>query len=367
MEREAEYFFRHAGLRDAAYQLIPLSDRARLHAIALDVLEETLAAGPDAASELANHAREAQLGAFGSELPYRELRYLRLAARHADAKYENDAACRLWERAAAHSAASATERAEAYANAGVTHWMLGRRDAALRCLTAAIQMPQAAPRCAAFALIERGTLYRDVRDREGATRDLERALAIARRVGDKDLELRALGNLCTTQDTGMDQAAARELYTPVIRLARQTGNLRAAGITEGQIGQACMRGGEFSAAEAHLRESIKMLRQARDRLNEAAMLSALGRVFRNRPDGDRATNLEHAARLYREAIAANDAMGFLFQRSSPLVGLAAVYREQGKYSLARKFARQALETALEVGDPDEVAAASDELRAIGPE
>jgi tetratricopeptide (TPR) repeat protein len=361
---ESAYLFRHGALRDAAYQLIPLSQRSRLHAIALDVLEENLSAGLETAFELADHAREAQTGSFASELPFRELRYLRLAAMHADSKYENDTACRLWERAALHPAASPTERAEAYGNAGVTHWMLGRRPQALRCLGAAIDTPQAAPRCVTFALIERGTLFRDVREHEPATRDLERALEIARRIGDKHLQLRALGNLCTIRDTRMTRVAARELYAPVLKLARETGNLRAVGITEGQIGQACMRSEEFAAAETHLHESISMLRQAGDRLNEAAMLSALGHVFRSRTDGERAANLERAAELYREAIAANDAMGFLFQRSSPLVGLASVYREQGKPAQAREFARQALQTALEVGDPAEVAAASDELHAL---
>jgi hypothetical protein len=58
-------------------------------------------------------------------------------------------------------------------------------------------------------------------------------------------------------------------------------------------------------------------------------------------------------------------MGFLFQRSGPLLGLAAVYREQGKLAQARELAKRALQAAMEVGDPAEIASASDELHALG--
>jgi predicted ATPase len=163
---EAAYFFRHGALRDAAYQLIPVSGRSRLHRLTLDILEEALGASLESTAELAEHARLAQVGAAlaGTELPMRELRYLRLAALHAASKFQNEEACRLWERVAAHAGATESERCEALAEAGVTHWMLGRASEALRCLSGAIGEGKCVPRRLGFCLIERGSLHRELRD-----------------------------------------------------------------------------------------------------------------------------------------------------------------------------------------------------------
>ena len=62
---ETAYLFRHAMVREAAYQLQPPADRSGLHVLALDILESVLAqAGPVMqkihAAELAHHARTAQ-------------------------------------------------------------------------------------------------------------------------------------------------------------------------------------------------------------------------------------------------------------------------------------------------------------------
>ncbi|MCB9895727.1 MAG: tetratricopeptide repeat protein [Planctomycetes bacterium] len=361
---ETEYLFRHAAARDAAYQLLPLSQRARLHALALDILEESTSfASLDAVYALAEHARLAQTGVTipGSELRYRELRYLRLSAFNAASKYENDESTRLWERIADHPAASDTERAEALAEAGVLHWMLGRREPALRCFTRAIDIKGARSDRVAYCLIERGTLFRDVREYEAARRDLGDALELARKAGDKHLQLRALGNLCTVEDENMTQGGARELYAPVQKLAREIGDSRAIGVAEGQIGLACSRGGDFADAEKHLTESIRLLRDAGDKLNECEMVSALGALYRDRTDGDRRLNLMRALQYFREALELKDQLGFLFQRSSALSGLASAHRLSGLLDEAERHAREALRVAIEVGDPEAVGAAYLEL------
>ena len=85
---ELAYLFRHALVREAAYQLQPPADRAQLHLLALDILEDVLAAESDRllrahAAELAEHARAAREGAEPerqAELGLRELGHLRRAA-----------------------------------------------------------------------------------------------------------------------------------------------------------------------------------------------------------------------------------------------------------------------------------------------
>lgn len=354
LDAETIYLFRHATVRDAAYQLLPLSQRSRLHGIALEILEETtLGMSLDSILDLAEHAGLAQQGVTiaGGDLPYRELRYLRLAAVNAAAKYANELAARLWERVAEHRSADTGERVEAFAEAGLMHWMMGRRKPALECLSRGIALAEDGAQ-RAFCLIERGCLHRDVREITQATRDLESALEIARAIGDKRLQLRALGNLCTVRDAEMTQAGVAELYAPVLKLARGIGDTRAVGITEGQIAIACMRSENWQESERHLHESILLLRDAGDTLNESAMLSSMGTLYLERTDGDRRHNLMESAAHFRSALGLKDQSGFLFQRAEPQLGLATVNREMGMLPEAKRWASDALKVAQEVGDPE---------------
>lgn len=86
MNAESAYLFRHALLRDAAYQLQLPSDRARLHGLAFAILEDLaggirpVALGPPPsqlephptdpfAEELAAHARISGIHAREAERP----------------------------------------------------------------------------------------------------------------------------------------------------------------------------------------------------------------------------------------------------------------------------------------------------------
>ena len=123
MHAEHIYLFRHALLRDAAYQLQLPGDRARLHALAFGVLEQIIGGPPQEqgrispalatrpplwahgalALELAEHAQRAvELDAAFE--PHRA-RYLRRAAEHAEVQYLNAHAAQLWVKVAAASPA----------------------------------------------------------------------------------------------------------------------------------------------------------------------------------------------------------------------------------------------------------------------
>ena len=146
MRAEMAYLFRHALLRDAAYQLQLPGDRARLHALAFAAIEE-LAGGRapepaplDAAEpvpfqphstdpfseELAGHARVASPEG-AAWLATRRL-YLCRAAQHAEGDFHPGAAERLWREFA--DLVEGAEKGEALRRASVAADNAGRSGSA---------------------------------------------------------------------------------------------------------------------------------------------------------------------------------------------------------------------------------------------
>lgn len=118
MQAETAYLFRHALLRDAAYQLQVPSKRARLHELVLELLPSLLTPSElsETERELADHALLAAAGATperANQLGLMELGYLTSAAQTARARYQNADARMLWDRVHAHRMASASQRVAA--------------------------------------------------------------------------------------------------------------------------------------------------------------------------------------------------------------------------------------------------------------
>lgn len=128
MDAEIAYVFRHALVREAAYELQPPGDRAVLHALVIEIVEAALASDDpllDAwALELADHARAAQAFrrtanlALLKALADKEVGYLVRAQKYALAEYDNGVAVALGTRIADHAAASYDDRFSALVQAG---------------------------------------------------------------------------------------------------------------------------------------------------------------------------------------------------------------------------------------------------------
>jgi len=363
---EADYLFRHAALRDAAYHLQIPSERARMHKLVFEILEGALSE-PERellALPLAEHAELAQRGVTWATdaLPRKSLEYLQLAARNAASRFENQQAIQLYDRIAAHPMTTIGQRVDAIVECGTILWFVGRRQAAIRKLDEAVECASSDMPRLAFALIERGALYRDLNHYDRARRDLQLALEVARDCKDRRLELRAHGNLGTVLQRGRTGAQVEELFAPVLALASELGNDRAIGITKGQIAQGYNDDGDHARAEALLRESLNLLRKCGDRMNEAVMLSTLGASFLSRTDGDLRGTRQKAATYYREAIRVNESIGNRPQQPEALAGLARACLELGLESEAERSARTAIAEGIELGKPGAVASA---LQVIG--
>ena len=150
MRAEDVYLFRHAMVRDAAYELQPPSDRARMHGMVLETVEAAFddpAALEPWAYDLAEHARLAQVQrrtaklAELHDLAAKHLQYLRLAAAFAKRSYNSEQGVEVALAIADHPQGDDLERAQALNDAGSFLMNLGRLDDAVpvmeRCLALA--------------------------------------------------------------------------------------------------------------------------------------------------------------------------------------------------------------------------------------
>ena len=211
MHAESVYLFRHALLRDAAYQLQLPGARAQLHALAFAVIEE-LCGGrapatkrdesgeltfephstDSAAHELADHARFARtLGRqagrraeFESMLAA-QVMYLPRAAAYAEERFQLELSTRLWKEHA--ELVSGAEQAASLRRAAVVLFRAGRTRFAEPLLERAVALFRGAglPRREGVALGNLASVYQDIGRLEKATHCFVRALALHRRAGDR--------------------------------------------------------------------------------------------------------------------------------------------------------------------------------------
>jgi tetratricopeptide (TPR) repeat protein len=350
LSAESVYAFRHALLREAAYQLQLPADRARLHELAFEVIE-ALSGGrpPEApplgtpghledpplvsdvfAEELAGHARLACHSDQSSPALVRAQRiYLRRAAVFAASRYRQDAASENWQRFAELVAGS--ERGEALHRAGTAslaggrsrvaeglfrraveaHREGGNRAAEGRSLGALANVFHLAGRAddAEATYREAMSIHREVGDRrsEGvgmgdlasllkdrgrideSRRGQEAALAIHREVGNRRLEGIALSNLANLHGAGDRTAEGEAAYREALAINREVGDRRTEATTLGNLAGFCMRQGRLAEATRLREEALKIARQIGNRRLEGIALGELSDCF---SEAGRATEAE---------------------------------------------------------------------------
>jgi tetratricopeptide (TPR) repeat protein len=361
MNAEQAYLFRHAMLRDAAYQLQPPSHRAALHKHALAILEQSVPAAdlPLMAAELADHARLAGAGLASPEveLADKELEYMLMAADHAEEVYQNTRAIELHQRVAAHPRASTEQRASALLRAAVLWWFMGARTPAEQSFHAALKL-ETPDNIRAWCLVELGVMHRDLDEWEQAETHLRDALKHAKQCGDSRLELRALGNLTTVIDRKYSVDDAIELYQPVIALAEELGARAAVGICYGQIGVLNHRARRLPAAEVWTRRAIITSEESDDKLNAAAQYGTLAEVLlTGMREGGPTARINEAEEAAQKSLELNREIGAYLQLVNARLSLAECALVKGNTHEAESHARQGLELALEQGRPGQIAQA----------
>ncbi|MBK8207571.1 MAG: hypothetical protein IPK87_12410 [Planctomycetes bacterium] len=248
---ENAYLFRHALLRDAAYDLHLPAERALLHEAAAELLETVHADELDAAaSEIAEHLR------ISGRHPEREREYTVRGARHARDNYNHDVALRLFKRQSeigtpnevieAHQRLYGILRAHFNDKHGARRqalalWRVGRRQGVLEAVSHALNY---------LAGLERGAR---------AQRLLRRSFLLAKRAQAWLPAALAVGNLGATYASELDHRRARRLFMYSIRMHRRANNPLGEGFFLSALSGQQRQLGDLAAAYRSAEEGMAIL------------------------------------------------------------------------------------------------------------
>jgi tetratricopeptide (TPR) repeat protein len=353
---EVAYLFRHAVLRDAAYNMQLPSDRTRLHGLAL-TLTENLFGGPppkaeldhwgeqkyaphsvDAvASELARHAREA------GDMPEPRRVYLRRAAEHAAAGQRVEDAARHWLECAELCAGA--DRAEATRRAAEVLLYSGYAGRAEPLLSASLDLARQSGdggrQALALASFARACSQTgQVQKAEQAHRD---ALALHSRAGNRRGEGVALGNLAMLCHQTGRAAQAIELYQRALEIFTAIRDEGLEAPTLGNLAAITHESGRSAEAEAMYARALEILRARGERRVEGMLLGNLAVVYAG------TGRIEQAERTYEQALAIHRETGNRRFEAIVLGNLGVRYVDTGRLELARRAFETSIAMLIETG------------------
>lgn len=344
---ELAYLFTHAVYREVAYHLQLPSERARLHGLALDILEAAHGANlPAVALALAQHAR------LASENPtredrLREARFLRMVMEAARQRAAQETGLRCADRLLELDVLDSLDQFSVMQQRANMLADLGRAEAtrAAQAQTIEFATRRCTPRERASALLAASRFEAMQGGLEACRAMLAQADAIVGPDGDAGLRGSVLESKATLADHEGDQAAAESMFRQAIELQRQAGNRPLMRQVQGNLANTLAARGRREEALAILHDLIPHFEADGDLRtvgialsNVAKQLLVLGRHAESEAQFLRAMELHRQTGVRRsEAFA--------------LANLSEVWRNLGKLDDSEQAIVRALEIAREVGQP----------------
>lgn len=402
MSAEQAYLFRHAVVRDAAYQLQLPSVRRGLHGHAANILEAMHGGAPpplqnpaaphkahpvdSVAHEIYEHLRlslqSAQLGQRArTVLEERVALYAYRAARFAEEHFQFAEALRLYEQRARRRGASDASRARDLTRAATMATFLYDNARAgllsregLEAASASgdeILVGMATTEVARVVLLggdaekaiglysealvhlrnagdggRIGTALASIAIAEhqlGRTSDAavhyQQALAVHRAAGDRSGEGSTLSNFANLHMTANEHELARAEFMEAIAIARETNNLRGEGYALGNLGELYLKMRREREAEQYLTRALEVHTRAGNREQEAWIASRLALFSVERKELARAESLYRRALMALEGTDKREWIGAMWSK------LAVMFYEANRTQEA-EAARKESESAL---------------------
>ena len=343
---EEAYLFAHATLREAAYQLWLPSDRARLHAFALELLEALPEAALERmAAELADHAHAAQQGvdsqrdaALLAKLRSKELSHLVRAAREANKRYQRDRVVEYCSRALAAPEITDQLAMDFEGTLASEHFVSGKLDSAQTHFERQreLALKHGNGSAAAGALLNLGRVFAGRGKTAEAERYYNESFQMAQSHSDKALMASALSWLAGIfEDTGRGHLS-EEMQHRAVRLATESGveSMRLA--TTGNLANHYRHTGKLDECALHMRAVLSGYEAIGDERHVCVALNNLGRTLLLQG------KLDEADACFSRALELQRPMGQVFSQAFSLGNVAEVWLARGKTSEAIGALRKAI-------------------------
>lgn len=340
--RILDYLFRHALLRDAAYDLQLPADKARLHGLALRLIEQL---HPDAqrdqlAAVLAEHAQRSGDPSLHDAL----LAYTWRAARFAQAKHD-PAALRWFDQAAALETDPA-RKAQALQLAADQLLTTGSAKLAGARLAQALELAVAAGdvKLQASVIHKQAVSQFVLGGLTEAQSLLNRALELARAAGDTDTEAMAITNMAGLQRMLGKREEAFALQKQALELYRAAGNRRGESVALGNICVYLSDVGQPHEALACAEEAFKVATETDNRRTAGIVCGNVGMILNG------LGRLDEAAASYAKALALHQSVYNRPYEGYDRCRYALVLLRQGNEPRAREEWQRGHEMTLAYGD-----------------
>jgi class 3 adenylate cyclase/tetratricopeptide (TPR) repeat protein len=356
----SEYSFRHALMRDVAYEGVLRSVRRAHHGLAAQWLEEVVEQSqrPDEHAAAVAHHHEAA-GALAAAARW----YLR-AGRYAGSTFASDDALRLLARALSLVPdGDPALRCDVLLARETVLDRLGKRDDQRTTLEelGALQGLDPARLAQVRLAAGRWLFYRG--EYAAVTPLADEAAGLARGAGRGDLEAEALMQGGRSLAYLNEHDAARRLLHLSLAEARAAGEHRRAGEALRLLGVVATNRGDSDEALRLLEEARAEHGRIRDREGEAMVTGQVGALLMN------LGRLEEARVPSEEALAVFVETGHRYREGVMLTNLARIAMEQGRLDDALEGGRRALDLTVEIDDAEGVVASlqslGDSLRLTG--
>lgn len=358
---ETAYLFRHALVRDAAYELQPPTDRAWLHGIAVDAIEQ-LCGGPPAADArrwsprpqphstdafLSGLVEHSSLAPDSAEMRRKAALYLYRAGSHEIAGYRMTSAMQILRKLVTHPGADDYLRARAHFQLGEILYRLGELAAGKAEYTAAQRLVNPALDPDGDIVLRSCQTVVDSHTDNGpqVAQTHREAADYWRGRGDLRKMLGSLINFAVWHCEAGDEQVAHATLDEVVAHGRQHGLPLAVSAGVGIIALLHDRNARYAEAEAGLIEAIAAAREGGDPVREVGWLINLAEICRE------AGRLDDATGRLREASRVCARFGLDARREHVDANLAGVLLQQGRYTDARELWNPAWESLAKRGDP----------------
>ncbi|MBZ0135996.1 MAG: tetratricopeptide repeat protein [Planctomycetes bacterium] len=385
MHAETAYLFRHALLRDAAYQMQMPGDRAKLHELAFYLIEEAFGGRPpeppplDAvespkfephstdgvAAELAEHARlaladsvvfkgiadivqvpgdaQASKTSVGDAFPVGLLRlYLRRAAEHAEQTFQEDSAASMW--ASLAKLVTGASRGRALQRVANSLRLLGKSQVAESVLKEGLSVLRETGNrhLEGRSLGTLASIYQSSGRVDLAEEMYRHVLDIAHELSDRDLEQRTQRHLAILNNQRGRYSQAEKILENLLAVSRESNTLREEAMTLGSLANVYIVTGRIALAEQVYERALAMHRTVGNLPFEAIELGNLGNLYAD------TGRVEEAKQAYAQAIQIARKIGHRHFEAHTLSSLATLFHDTHQFDQALSILEEALQLIREI-------------------